>query len=178
MKEEYMTIAATPPGTNGRSRPSLGDQLDRLDRILNGLSDALNESVTAAVSAAVGKALREGVESATRELAARSTPTATITDREVSTGTRPRLRLLKGARATARRTFAAAARGTIRLYRRLGAPVVAPLRRMKRSPRRFVALVLAGVVGGVAAGVSGPLMGGVLGGLAGYVAALSGSPRG
>jgi hypothetical protein len=48
-----MTTAATLPGSNGRARPSLGDQLDRLDGILNGLSDALNESVTAAVSIAV-----------------------------------------------------------------------------------------------------------------------------
>jgi hypothetical protein len=47
-----MTAVATRPGTNGRAvRPSLGDQLDRLDGILNCLADALNQSVTAAVTA-------------------------------------------------------------------------------------------------------------------------------
>jgi hypothetical protein len=66
-----MTTLATRPGPNGRAaRPSLGDQLDRLDGILNGLSDALNESVMAAVSAAVGNAVREAAEAATRELVA------------------------------------------------------------------------------------------------------------
>jgi hypothetical protein len=45
-----MTTLATRPGPNGRTRPSLGDQLDRLDGILSRLSDALNQSVTAAVS--------------------------------------------------------------------------------------------------------------------------------
>ena len=46
-----MTTLATRPDPNGRARPSLGDQLDRLDGILNGLADALNESVAAAVTA-------------------------------------------------------------------------------------------------------------------------------
>jgi hypothetical protein len=46
-----MTTLATRPGPNGRAaRPSLGDQLDRLDGILNRLADALNQSVTAAVT--------------------------------------------------------------------------------------------------------------------------------
>ena len=75
-----MTTLATRPGPNGRAvRPSLGDQLDRLDGILNGLADALNESVTPAVSAAVGKAVREAIEGATREMAARPLPPATPT---------------------------------------------------------------------------------------------------
>jgi hypothetical protein len=86
-----MTTAVTRPGSNGRARPSLGDQLDRLDGILNGLADALNQSVTAAVTAAVGNAVREAVEAATRELSARSAVqgAATIDSRMVIAG-RPR----------------------------------------------------------------------------------------
>src|SRR6516164_8154658 len=98
-REERMTTVATRPGTNGRSRPSLGDPLDRLDGILNGLADALNESVTPAVSAAVGKAVREAIEGATREMAARPLPPATPTgeadvnlDRRLGRGTLGRLR--------------------------------------------------------------------------------------
>jgi hypothetical protein len=81
-----MTTLATRPGPNGRvARPSLGDQLDRLDGILNGLADALNQSVTTAVAAAVGNAVRQAVEAATREMAARSAPQASVfTDSEAS----------------------------------------------------------------------------------------------
>src|SRR5436305_7546124 len=98
-----MTTVVTRPGPNGRAaRPSLGDQLDRLDGILNGLSDALNESVTVAVSAAVDQAVREGVESATREIAARSAlSAAAVTEAEV----RPKRQL--GRRALARSRWVA-----------------------------------------------------------------------
>ena len=47
-----------------RKRPSLSEQLDRLDRILDGLAGALNESVADAVKAAVGPAAQEAVRSA------------------------------------------------------------------------------------------------------------------
>src|SRR5262245_30036476 len=115
-----MTIAATRPGTNGRSRPSLGDQLDRLDGILNGLSDALNESVTAAVSAAVSKAVREGVKSAAREMAAFA-PTATVISHpEVTTGQRLRRHLCAQWRTATRQVVAAARRAAERHVDRLG----------------------------------------------------------
>src|SRR5262245_13370918 len=84
-----MTTVMTRPGSNGRTRPSLGDQLDRLDGILNGLADALNQSVTAAVSAAVGNAVREAVEAATREMAARSALTSAGITHPEATGGRP-----------------------------------------------------------------------------------------
>ena len=45
---------------NGRKRPSLNEQIERLDAILDGLSDALNESVAAAVRDAVGLAVQGG----------------------------------------------------------------------------------------------------------------------
>src|SRR4051794_12989128 len=46
---------------NGRERKSLAGQIDRLDRVLDGLADNLNEAVADAVKAAVGAAVREAV---------------------------------------------------------------------------------------------------------------------
>jgi hypothetical protein len=128
-----MTTAATRPGPNGRAvRPSLGDQLDRLDGILNGLGDALNESVTAAVSAAVGNIVREAVEAATRELAARAAPqVAVIADSGAAVSSRPS-RFWGGARTVVRRIFASVGGAKGRLFRRLGAPFVSLARRMMR----------------------------------------------
>jgi hypothetical protein len=60
------TIAAA----NGRARKSLEGQLDRFDRILDGLADALNESVADAVRDAVGQAVREAVQAVVAELVA------------------------------------------------------------------------------------------------------------
>jgi hypothetical protein len=175
VKEHSMTTAVTRPGPNGRvARPSLGDQLDRLDGILNGLSDALNQSVTAAVSAAVGNAVREAVETATRELAARSAPqAAVITDPGVTVVGRPRRLLRAKVRAAVGPTLASSARAIGRLFPWLGAPLVALARRTARAPGRFAAFALAGVVAGAASGVCGPAMGAALGSLFGAAAAIS-----
>ncbi len=54
---------------NGRvARKSLADQLDRLDRILDGLAEALNESVAGAVKGAVTLAVQEAVQAAVAEI--------------------------------------------------------------------------------------------------------------
>jgi hypothetical protein len=156
------------------ARPSLGDQLDRLDGILNGLADALNQSVTAAVTAAVGNAVREAVEAATRELVARSVPqAAVITDSGVLVAGRPRRPLWARVSAVVRRRLARAGRATGRFFRRLWAPLVALARRTARAPGRFAAFALAGVIAGAVAGLCGPVIGAALGGLSGFAAALS-----
>jgi hypothetical protein len=49
-------------------RKSLGEQIDRLDGILDGLAEALNGAVADAVRDAVGLAVRQAVESTVREL--------------------------------------------------------------------------------------------------------------
>src|SRR5262245_57146577 len=56
---------------NGRVRKSLAHQLDRLDSILNGLAEALDESVAQAVRDAVGLAVREAIAVAVRDLVSR-----------------------------------------------------------------------------------------------------------
>jgi hypothetical protein len=175
MIEERMTTAAMRPGPNGRAaRPSLGDQLDRLDGILNGLADALNQSVTAAVSAAVGNAVREAVEAATRELAARQAPDASVfTDSGLAVAGRPRRLVPVRVRTVARWMYAPAGRTTGQLSRWLGAPFVVLLRRTAQAPRRFAASALVGVVAGAASGLCGPVIGAALGGLFGFAATLS-----
>jgi hypothetical protein len=175
VKEHYMTTVVTRPGPNGRAaRPSLSDQLDRLDGILNGLADALNQSVAAAVTAAVGKAVREAVEAATRELAARPTPpVAALINREAVADRKPHHRIWDRVRAMTRRTPAWAGCTAVRPFRRLWAPAVVLVQRMKRSPRRFVAAVFSGIVAGVVAGICGPVIGAAFGGLVCFVSSLS-----
>jgi hypothetical protein len=53
---------------NGAQRKSLAEQIDRLDLILDGLADALNESVADAVKDVVGRVVREAVEATIREV--------------------------------------------------------------------------------------------------------------
>jgi hypothetical protein len=60
-----MTTTTTNP--NGRTRKSLGEQLDRLDAILDGLSEALQGAVAAAVTQAVGVAVKEAVQAVLAE---------------------------------------------------------------------------------------------------------------
>jgi len=54
--------------TNGRRRPTLSEQIDRLDRTLDGLAEALNEAVADAVKSAVGAAAREAVQATLNEV--------------------------------------------------------------------------------------------------------------
>jgi hypothetical protein len=58
----------TTTSTNGRQRKSLAEQIDRLDSILDGLANALNESVAMAVKEAVGIAVREAVQTVLTEV--------------------------------------------------------------------------------------------------------------
>jgi hypothetical protein len=55
--------------TNGRTRKSLAEQIDRLDGILDGLADGLNAAVVTAVKEAVSLAVREAVQAVLTEVA-------------------------------------------------------------------------------------------------------------
>jgi hypothetical protein len=54
-------MTTTTTVTNGRARKSLAEQIDRLDSILDGLSEALQGAVSEAVTEAVGLAVKEAV---------------------------------------------------------------------------------------------------------------------
>jgi len=56
------------PTTNSRTRRTLADQLDRLDSILDGLSNALNESIATAVKEATAQAVQQAVQATLTEI--------------------------------------------------------------------------------------------------------------
>lgn len=62
----------TPPTVNGRrdSRPSLGQQIDRLDRILDGLAEAIPATVADSIKQSVAVAVGEAVRATILEIAA------------------------------------------------------------------------------------------------------------
>src|SRR5579859_2814180 len=61
-------MAGTSLHNGSTQRKTLATQLDRLDIILDGLADALNESVASAVTDVVGQVVKEAVETTIREV--------------------------------------------------------------------------------------------------------------
>jgi hypothetical protein len=61
-------MTTTTANTNGRTRKSLAEQIDRLDSILDGLAEALQGAVAEAVTEAVGLAVKEAVRCVLREV--------------------------------------------------------------------------------------------------------------
>jgi hypothetical protein len=55
-------MTTTKSNVNGQERKTLASQIDRLDSILDGLSEALSESVSSAVQEAVSLAVKEAVQ--------------------------------------------------------------------------------------------------------------------
>lgn len=62
------TTTMNPTHANGRRRPSLGEQINRLDSMLDGLSEALNEAVADAVKVGVNAAVKEAVQAVLTEV--------------------------------------------------------------------------------------------------------------
>src|SRR5436305_2427962 len=58
----------TKANANGQERKSLASQLDRLDSILDGLSEGLLQAVAAAVQEAVGVAVKEALQAVVAEV--------------------------------------------------------------------------------------------------------------
>jgi hypothetical protein len=66
---EYETMTTANGTMNARTaRKSLADQIDRLDTILDGLAEALNESVADAVRDVIALTVREAVHAAVTEV--------------------------------------------------------------------------------------------------------------
>jgi hypothetical protein len=61
-------MTTTTTNTDGRTRKSLAEQIDRLDAILDGLGQALEGAVATAVSQAVGVAVKEAVQGVLAEV--------------------------------------------------------------------------------------------------------------
>jgi hypothetical protein len=61
-------MSTTKSNANGQERKTLASQIDRLDTILDGLSEALSESVSTAVQEAVSLAVKEAVHTVLTEV--------------------------------------------------------------------------------------------------------------
>jgi hypothetical protein len=186
---------------NGRTeRKSLAGQIDRLDRILDGLADGLNEAVAAAVKeavvVAVEAAVRELLASAElqRRLRAEEPAKEGFVRRAASVLWDGLVRVAKGGWSCAAtlagycRTRAAelvsvarerrgvivghARRGMTAFGRRvwMGGLVAAGFVRRFRNP--LLVAVAAGIALGVACYLAGPTVSSVVNGLAGFVGAL------
>jgi hypothetical protein len=60
--------ASTTANQNGRARRSLANEIDRLDKTLDGLAEGLNEAVADAVKSAVSNSVRDTVQIVLTEL--------------------------------------------------------------------------------------------------------------
>jgi hypothetical protein len=187
--------------SNGRvSRPSLSQQIERLDGILDGLAEALNESVADAVRDVVGQAVQQAVETTLREvlgnpavlrsaLAQHEPPPSPPTPPQ-RTGT-PLRDLLRGMLASlvsqmgqqAERVQQTASwlwRGSVQrlgqfvsLLGHLGQAAGAGLGQVWRYRRSGLLTVVGGVATGLTGYLGGPLVSAVLCGLAGAGLTLS-----
>jgi hypothetical protein len=61
-RKDKMTMTSTTNAAINSRRPTLSEQIDRLDATLDGLAEGLNEAVADAVQSAVGTAVREAVQ--------------------------------------------------------------------------------------------------------------------
>jgi hypothetical protein len=63
-----MNVTTTPKTTPNGRRPTLSDSIDRLDRILDGLSESISETIRDALREGVAVAVAEGVRAALVEV--------------------------------------------------------------------------------------------------------------
>jgi hypothetical protein len=166
-------------------RRQLADQLDRLDFILDGLADALNQSVADAVRDVVGQVVREAVEGTLKEvlgnqdllraaLAAHDPPTAVE-----ATPTPQRSSIFEAARnsladlAQKARQAADAARSKVRTawgwvvsrVRAVAGPVAGAGRTLWRHRSTCAIALASGLLTGFAVYHAGPAIAGLLCGL-------------
>src|SRR3954470_6436830 len=67
-EDPTMTTTAAPAPPNGRARRSLNDTIERLDSMIDGLSDAIPATVRDCVADTVPAAIAEGVKAAVLEV--------------------------------------------------------------------------------------------------------------
>jgi hypothetical protein len=98
LEETTMTTMTNPSKNGGRAaRPPLSDQIDRLDRMLDGFADALNEAVADAVKASVGAAARQAVADAMKEALASHAAQGKAAPAQAGTAPAPKRRTLREA---------------------------------------------------------------------------------
>ncbi len=175
---------------NGRQRKQLSEQLDRLDIILDGLADALNQSVADAVRDVVGAVVKDAVQTTIREvLGSPDLLRAALAKHgqlpHEQPAQVPQRRTLGGAlkslcqkgREAASATGKALGSAWSWALHKLSAVTAATKTAIALAcmcPRTSVAALGAGVVTGVAVYYAGPLVAGVLCGLGSAAATTAG----
>jgi hypothetical protein len=164
---------------NGRRRPSLSEQIDRLDSILDGLANALNEAVATAVKEAVGVAVKEAVQVVLAEVLANADVLGRL--RNVSTAVAPdsheeiRPNALKRFLGRARRLASRCWQACASVPRRVGNLLTAGWVRLGALRQFRVPILTAigvGAVVGAGAYFAGPYVAAVAGWVAGFTATL------
>jgi hypothetical protein len=169
-----MTATMLP---NGKTRKTLADQLDRLDKTLDGLAEALNEAVADAVRDVVGAVVRNAVQATLREVFTNPVLHERLCPSAAESGAGPqracRCRLLAAlvwgrARDALRAGWAAATAGLVTAGGRVRGALAVCWR--WRGPLAGAAGV--GMVVGLGCFLGGPLVSAGVGGLTGFAAAL------
>jgi hypothetical protein len=167
----------TTTTTNGKLRKSLAEQIDRLDSILDGLADALNESVAAAVKDVVGVAVREAVQAVLAELLANPVVLQMLhgpaAEPAPPAGEGPRGPGLGGRLAGGAQAARAGCAGLWARARRGWGALVPRLGLLRQHRRQLLVAAAAGVATGFLAYVAGPAIAAGLSAVAGFTAALA-----
>jgi hypothetical protein len=169
--------------TNSKVRKSLSEQIDRLDKILDGLAQALNGAVADAVTQAVSLAVKEAVQTVLTEVLANPDLRAQLQGSAVapiaayptirSTGTSMVSRLAQNAAhlanwCTARlHALAQLGRRAVQQVGRVATDVFVRLQGLRLFVPPLAAALLLGVATGIAAYCVGPWLAGVVGGAGG-----------
>lgn len=188
--------------TNGRARKSLADQIDRLDQILNGLSDGLNQAVAEAVRLALTEVLSGPLAEAIRQAAEAAVQDTLVRPKGpgvVPPATVPRPGLLDRLAARVRPVVHRAREAVVAAVRWVRARIRTPVTAVRAAVRVGCARVLAtavlaaavaaqawrfrrdcglallaGTVVGLSCFLAGPLISALVCGAAGAVLALAG----
>jgi hypothetical protein len=182
-----------PVLTNSKVRNSLSEQIDRLDKILDGLAEALNGAVADAVTQAVGLAVKEAVQTVLTEVLANPDLRAQLQGSAVSpantpvAGLPPARSIMNRVGTTATRfaswcsvRLRALGQGSlciVRLVRWVATDLAARVSRLRLLVPPLAAALLLGVATGVAAYCVGPWLAGVVGGASGLSLRLALSVR-
>jgi hypothetical protein len=159
---------------NGRRRPSLSEQIDRLDSILDGLAEALNEAVTMAVKEAVSVAVKEAVQAVMAEVLANADVLARLRGIASSPahGGAPKPNALKRFLGRVRDCAASGLRVCASAPRRIGSLLTAAWSGLGEL-RQFKVPLLTAVGVGTAVGTGAYFAGPYLAALAGWIAGFS-----
>jgi hypothetical protein len=182
-----------PVLTNSKVRKSLSEQIDRLDKILDGLAEALNGAVADAVTQAVGLAVKEAVQTVLTEVLSNPDLRAQFQGSAVAPANTPvagppRARSIMNRVGKAVTRFTSWCSVRLRALRQVSRRIVQQVRWVATDlaarvsslrllvPPLAAALVL-GVATGIAAYCAGPWLAGVVGGAGGLSLRLALSVR-